>query len=287
MMLTPNDTLNDGGIIHYTYGLNVNKHKGLTAVEHGGTTEGFNCRLITFPEHKFTVICIFNLQNTNPWKFVREVADMYLSGYYKSSITEEKPKERIEVTIDRKVYKDYVGAFEMPNGLVLKFDVIENNLNLVLPNEKFILYPESETDFFLKAFDAQITFNRDDSGQVTELVLHQGGSHPVGKRKIETQEVKLTAEQLEGFCGDYYSDEVQVTYSVYLKEGKLHMRLPRMFLETMAFNGVPTLGHIDGNKFLLNVRDIMIEFTNDDNNRINGFVIEDLGRVRNLSFIKK
>jgi hypothetical protein len=35
--------------------------------------------------------------------------------------------------------------------------------------------PETETDFFLKELDAQITFVRDAQGVVTGLVLHQGG----------------------------------------------------------------------------------------------------------------
>jgi len=34
---------------------------------------------------------------------------------------------------------------------------------------------ESETGFFLKAIDAQITFVKDNKGQVVRLILHQGG----------------------------------------------------------------------------------------------------------------
>lgn len=37
------------------------------------------------------------------------------------------------------------------------------------------LLPESETECFVKELDAQITFERDVTGAVTALVLHQGG----------------------------------------------------------------------------------------------------------------
>ena len=40
---------------------------------------------------------------------------------------------------------------------------------------KLEVFPESETTFFLKVVDAQITFVKDDSGTVTHLILHQGG----------------------------------------------------------------------------------------------------------------
>jgi hypothetical protein len=35
--------------------------------------------------------------------------------------------------------------------------------------------PESETDFFIRGVNAQMTFTKDELGSVTGLVLHQGG----------------------------------------------------------------------------------------------------------------
>ena len=40
---------------------------------------------------------------------------------------------------------------------------------------KIEVFPESETKFFLKVVDAQLTFVKDDSGKVTYVILHQGG----------------------------------------------------------------------------------------------------------------
>ena len=37
------------------------------------------------------------------------------------------------------------------------------------------VFPESAAKFFVRAFDAQITFARDGTGKVTHLILHQGG----------------------------------------------------------------------------------------------------------------
>ena len=47
---------------------------------------------------------------------------------------------------------------------------------------KFEVFPESETTFFLKVVDAQITFVRDAAGKVTHLILHQGGANQQAKK---------------------------------------------------------------------------------------------------------
>jgi len=49
---------------------------------------------------------------------------------------------------------------------------------------KIEIYPESETDFFSTAIDAQISFVKDEKGNVTKLILHQGGEDQVAE-KIE------------------------------------------------------------------------------------------------------
>ena len=44
------------------------------------------------------------------------------------------------------------------------------------------LWAESESRFFLKEVDAQLTFERDAAGSVTGVVLHQNGQNVPGKR---------------------------------------------------------------------------------------------------------
>lgn len=47
---------------------------------------------------------------------------------------------------------------------------------------KLPLFAESDTNFFLKAVDAQLEFTKDDSGAVTGAILYQGGrSQPLSK----------------------------------------------------------------------------------------------------------
>jgi len=46
------------------------------------------------------------------------------------------------------------------------------------------VFPEGERDFFVKAFDAQLTFETDARGRATAIILHQGGA-TIRARRIE------------------------------------------------------------------------------------------------------
>ena len=48
--------------------------------------------------------------------------------------------------------------------------------------QKFQVFPESETKFFYKVVDAQISFEKDKDGNVNKLVLHQNGHDQPGMK---------------------------------------------------------------------------------------------------------
>jgi CubicO group peptidase (beta-lactamase class C family) len=81
------------------------------------------------------------------------------------------------------IYDAYVGEYEMVEGFV--FAITKENDRLFLRQtglERVEIYPRSEIEFFLKVDDAQITFVRDESGKVNELILHKGSQDMRGKR---------------------------------------------------------------------------------------------------------
>jgi hypothetical protein len=47
---------------------------------------------------------------------------------------------------------------------------------------KLPIFAEKETEFFLKAVDAQISFEVDGSGKTTALILHQNGQNIRGAK---------------------------------------------------------------------------------------------------------
>ncbi len=93
------------------------------------------------------------------------------------------PKERAEVEVDREILKRYVGKYELTPEFVIDVDLKGNQLRTQATGQARVpIFPESDTKFFLKVADAQLTFEVDGDGNVTGLILHQGGADQHAKR---------------------------------------------------------------------------------------------------------
>jgi len=94
-------------------------------------------------------------------------------------------KERKEVAVDSKILPSYAGEYELKPGFILTVTAEKDQLFVQATGQsKLQVYPSSETDFFLKVVEAQISFVKDGEGKVTQLILHQGGAD-VPARKIK------------------------------------------------------------------------------------------------------
>lgn len=70
----------------------------------------------------------------------------------------------------------YVGEYQLAPGAMLTITQEQNKLMAQLTGQgKNRLYPSSETSFFLRVVDAQVTFVKDGSGKIEKLILHQNG----------------------------------------------------------------------------------------------------------------
>jgi CubicO group peptidase (beta-lactamase class C family) len=88
-----------------------------------------------------------------------------------------------EVKVDPKVYDSYAGEYELRPGFTITI-TNENGKLMAAPagQPKRELLPSTETDFFLKEGNAQLSFIKDDAGKVTELILNQNGRKMPAKK---------------------------------------------------------------------------------------------------------
>ena len=171
----------------------------------------------------------------------------------------------------------------MPDGMVLKFENINDTLKLIIPGApKFMMHPERENEFFLKDFDAQCTFLRYNNGKVNEIVWHQNNQNPKGVRYTEPR--PLTENELQTFTGKFENPELNVTYPVSLTDNELNMTLPKTFRMVNIETNMK-LKNVSGDKFYGSLG--LIEFKRNKEGKVSGFVIADVGRLRNIEFTKK
>lgn len=184
--------LNNGEQISYALGLSIGEYRGLKTVGHSGSWRGFRSHLMRFPDQKFGVVILCNLNTFNPLRLAEKIADLYLTD---------------------------------------------------------VLAP-------------------------VEASAPQKAAAPTE----DTKPAPLTPEQLAEFEGDYYTEELDTTYTIVVGKNGLvakHRRHDDIFL---TYTG----DHFTGNVWFFPE----IRFTRDDTGKIVGFRLTG-GRVRNLHFEKK
>ena len=184
--------LNNGEQISYAFGLSIGKYRGLKTVGHNGSWRGFRSHLIRFPDQKFGVVILCNLNTFNPLRLAEKVADLYLPD---------------------------------------------------------VLAPEE-------------TPEPDNTAQPTEDVKPEPSA----------------PEQLTEFVGDYYTEELDTTYTIAVSENGLVAKHIRHDDISLTYAD----GHFLGNTWFFPE----IHFTRDDTERVTGFRLTG-GRIKNLHFEKK
>lgn len=163
---------------NYAFGLGVRDDSGHKVIEHGGGIEGFNTQLAYYPEDKLVVAVLGNLNGGAPPAIAAKLASVAHGDKVVLA------SERKQITLSPKVLAAYVGTYELaPN---FQFVVTLDGDHLVTQatgQQKVSIFPESETMFFPKVVDAEIEFIKNDKGDVTGMILHQGGRDTKGVKK--------------------------------------------------------------------------------------------------------
>jgi CubicO group peptidase (beta-lactamase class C family) len=90
-----------------------------------------------------------------------------------------------EIKVDEKILEMYVGEYEIAPEFI--FTVTKEKDRLFAQatgQDKFEIFSETETKFFLKVTDAQLEFVKDETGKVTKAVLKQGGRETNARRRM-------------------------------------------------------------------------------------------------------
>ena len=91
--------------------------------------------------------------------------------------------ERKEVKVDPKSYDSYAGEYELaPDFMITVTSESGKLMTQATGQPKFELFPSSETEFFLKIVEAQVTFVKDAQGKVTQLILNQNGRKMLARK---------------------------------------------------------------------------------------------------------
>lgn len=94
-----------------------------------------------------------------------------------TNIKAAKMADETATDVDATVYEDYVGEYQLMPGFIVTITHEGDHLFAQATNQpKFEVFPRTETEFFYKVVNAQLTFVKEPSGEVTHMLLKQGGT---------------------------------------------------------------------------------------------------------------
>lgn len=270
--------LNNGESSGYAFALNNGTYKGLKTVSHGGSLAGYRSQLMRFPEERFSVILLANRGDANPTRKVFQITDILL----KDKLVEESKNKEIkqanpstvkpleEFTLDQ-----LTGNYEKQAGVVLEITIKNGILHVLQSWNKSAYYIGNIKDnTYQIPGDTSIQFTflnlKDDVAKL--LTVFQNGKDTIWNRK---EKIDFSNLNLKEYTGNFYSQELDVTYSIYLEGEKLKVKLANYDAQELTLYG--------NDSFTLEAG--LVRF-----NRSNGVIIGaelDAGRVTNLKFIKK
>jgi CubicO group peptidase (beta-lactamase class C family) len=154
----------------------IDKQRGIRW--HNGQTGGYHCFAAFHPEKKIGIVVLSNTASGLIDAIGFNLIHQLLGD-------ETKPLSlRQTVSVDPERLRKYVGDYRLNFLMSLNIQLDAAWLTAQMSAQpRFRIYPESERDFFWKVVDARLTFETDEKGQVTGLMLHQNGQdmHAVKK----------------------------------------------------------------------------------------------------------
>jgi CubicO group peptidase (beta-lactamase class C family) len=147
---------------------------------HGGQNAGYSCDLEAYADGPGFVV----MTNSDSGEFlIQELLRAVAKEY---SWPDFKPVEHAVARIDLALLRAYVGIYEDPEAGKITVSMKNNTLYLQVPQlgpEPQQLYAESSTDFFILSNDVTFTFQKDEKGNVSKIIVHAFG-HSFGLKKI-------------------------------------------------------------------------------------------------------
>jgi CubicO group peptidase (beta-lactamase class C family) len=153
-----------------------------SVVGHNGQTGGFHSYVAVDKKNEYAVVVLANTASMH----VDAYAQAVLQTLRGKPATFELPKT---ISLPAHRLDALVGTYELAPTFAITITRDGDRLLAQATGQPaFPIYPSSETKFYYRVVDAQLTFELGADGQATKLTLHQGGMNMPAPRKVTKTE---------------------------------------------------------------------------------------------------
>mgnify|MGYP003635286273 CR=1 FL=1 len=218
--ITKLDTLNNGQLMKHARGMFVSPYKGFTTYNHSGRDYGMRSQFICIPKKNLAVIVYTNSENINAVNISYEILDLFIDE------TTAENQEQIQHKHTSKQAKSFKGVYQELNSDLRMEIFIENDTLKALSS-----FGRNATPLVSKSANA---FVRNDNPSIVYTFLSEENTDAdllvdFGGAIFYFEKIELEStpnQNLDEFLGRYYSDEIDVIYSISSENNKLVLSYP-------------------------------------------------------------
>lgn len=218
--ITEIDTLNNGQLMKHARGMFISPYKGFMTYNHSGRDLGMRSQFICVPEKNLAIIVYTNSENINAVNISYDIVNLFI---------EETPLEIQKQTKYRhsaKQKKRLEGIYqEINSDLRMEIFVEYDTLKAISSFGRNATPLVSESaNSFVRIDNPSIVYTfqtAENSG--ADLMVDFGGAI------FYFESIKLNStpnQNLDEFIGNYYSEELNVKYSISIENNKLILSYP-------------------------------------------------------------
>lgn len=265
--------LNNGETFSGALGQFVNRHNGLSQIQHGGSDAGYRSYIGRFPEQDFAVAVVSNYGRFNASGMALQVADLYLKDFYEAAEQVEL-EYKAHIQLSNKQMKKFCATYwNAANSYSRKIYLKNDTLRYFRgPGSESPLAPIGENEFQMMGVDVNLVvqFENRDAKKIMNVIINGGA--PIMSEEFEPS--NYSKKELAEFEGTYYSEELATSYTFEIqKEGLLvtHNRLSDFSLNPLKADVFL------GNRWYFQ----NVIFVRDEEGKIKGIKVSS-GRIRDL-----
>ncbi|MCP3166435.1 serine hydrolase domain-containing protein [Myxococcus qinghaiensis] len=209
--------LNSGIETGYGGGLHLGEHRGLRTVRHDGMASGFRTEAVLFPDQRLAIVVLCNGGSIDSTDLSWKVAEVYLGDLLKDTMPPAVALPEAELSA-------LAGNYWSPlTDEVVRLEFKDGALREVGSTKAFVHIGEGA---FRPGESKHVwRFAAQKSQAPRELSIKD--VWPTTRDFIRLSAPMPASTDLAAFAGQYRSEEVDMTYTVRLADGKLAVRWPR------------------------------------------------------------
>jgi CubicO group peptidase (beta-lactamase class C family) len=210
--------LASGKKLDYAAGLMIGTYRGLPMVRHGGSWAGYRADLLRFPTARTSIACLCNVGSSMPSVFADRVAEIVLASQLAPKAGTAAAASGAAVAVAPARLESLAGYYEYAvTGAFRRLTVKDGAL--VAFGQRFKAIAADR--FMGQAAGFELYFPPVVAGGAQELHIIRGG----GDAEVCRRVVPPAGANLAEFAGTYYSDELDATWTLASREGRLTVQI--------------------------------------------------------------